>query len=362
MSLLAANLLGLVLTCGHQGLGTDVSYVHSGIFQSARIAPNAADPAYLSMLPNVVKLFEHDQPIGIAVLIDSSGLYLAPKNSINTEEEIEGHFPNGQTGHLRRLNTDSLTGLALLKSDYVPPNARPVSVIPADPNPGTLLVVMMDSGSVRGRLDSTEKIGIAKVTGRLVPLSEVRFETPTSTLSGALVFTTSGVFVGAINATLAKLPAGAADFRAQFSTKLSNQAVPVGGLGGGGAAGNGQIADSLGPADMTVAYTPGVDVLRRVVEGFLSPSHIVAYASLGVFCRNGAGGALITQVVAESPADKIGMQAGDMIVSMGLYMVRSQIDFAKIMNKARPGEQTFIRFDRGGRVYMKGVTFGRILD
>jgi len=366
MSSLAANLLTLSLACFQQAPGTDVSFIHAGSLIQSRQMPTLADPAYLSLLPNVVTLYDNGQPVGVGALIDQSGLYLAPKNLIGTEEEIEGRFSNGQSGHLRRLNTDELTGLALLKSDYVPPIAKPVSVIPVDLDPGTPVIVVLQSGSVRATIESADKIGISRRSGRLVPLTEIRLETPTSTLAGALVFTTHGGFVGAINATLMK-PSVMND-----ANVFSNR-----GLGGGGAIGGGameggggfggsarspRLLGNIGPGDLTVSYAAGADVLHRVVEGFLTPNHEVAYASLGVFCRNGAGGALITQVEPGSPADKIGLRPGDMIVGLGIYLVRNQIDFAKVINKAKPGETTAIRYDQGGRIILRNVTLGRIVD
>jgi|GEM_PF-995452 len=369
MSSLAASLLSLSLLGGWQG------EIHGSVFlqpaefvQSARQTPRPSDPAYQSLRPDVVTLYSHDQPIGIAALIDTGGLYVAPKNSIGTDSEIEGKFPNGQIGHLRRLNTDAMTGLALLKSDYVPPFAKPISLVTTDPEPGAQLVVAMETGAVRGRIESNDKVGMSKANGRLVPLSEIRFETPTSPLSGALVFTTHGSLVGAINATLAK----AKTVDSAGTTLNQDQVVPTGaagGFGGGGAArGLSQFrnvyggADSLGPANMTIAYTPGIDVLKRVVEGFLTPSHVVAYASLGAFCTDGPGGALITEVVSDSPADKLGLRPGDMIISLGTFIVRGGIDFAKLMNKAQPGEQTIIRWVRAGHTRLATVTFGRVVD
>jgi S1-C subfamily serine protease len=313
-----------------------------------RQTPSQDQPTYRQLLPSIVTLIDDGRTTGAGVLIDRSGLYIAHRSSVQGPE-MQGRFWNGTVAHLHVVAQDRYTQLVLLRSDYVPPEARPVSAPAHETDPGTPLLVMLDGGSVRARIEAIDKIGLELPTNRIVPLTEIRFETPTGLLGGALLFTESGEFVGVLNATLARRDRGV-------------MPVTAGAVGGGAYAA--PMARSLvtGPADMTVAYTPGVDVIRHVFGGFLSPTHDVEHASIGILCRDGVDGALITTVQTDSPAEKAGLKPEDMIIGIGNYRIRNQLDFAKVMLRVQTNDKVLLRVDRGGRLLMRAVVVGKTAD
>ncbi|HWD38709.1 MAG TPA: PDZ domain-containing protein [Fimbriimonas sp.] len=340
----------------------------------ARQAPTYADPGYRQVLPSMVTLMDQEGFVtGPAALIDSSGLYLASRNSIKSRE-MEGRFFNGQSGHLRVVAEDSCTQLDLLRSDYVPQGAKPVTLPSSEDAPGTPLIIVMSDGSIRARLGSTEKYGVIKPSNRALPLSEIRLESATVPIGGALIFTRKGAFVGMLNAALMRREQDIAFANTiKMGGALGVGPAGSGGFGGGAGGGassrdmnplpaRGGLDRLLGPAQMTVAYTPGLDVMRKVFDGFTSTDHEVQYPTLGVFCRDGAGGALVQTVQSDSPAEKVGIRKSDLIIGIGNYRVENAITFGKAMFRQKVGDRITVRIDREGRLMQREVVVGKSLD
>ena len=314
-----------------------------------RQTPSRSEPTYRQLLPSIVTLEDNGRPTGCAALIDGTGLFIANRISVSGSE-VEGKFWNGTIAHLRVMNQDGCTQLVLLRSDYVPPEAHPVFAPLRDTDPGTSLVVIMGTGSVRARVESNSLLGLALPSQRLLPLSEIRLETPIGSLGGALVFTESGYFVGVLNATLS---------RRETTTGTGNLLNYFGGYERSALASRGSGG---GPADLTVAYTPSVDVIRKVLDGFNSPLHAVEHPSIGVYCRDGVQGALVTAIAADSPAEKAGVKPGDLIIGIDIYRIQNQLDFAKLMFRAKVNDKMLLRIDRNGRQMMRTAVVGQVTD
>jgi S1-C subfamily serine protease len=111
---------------------------------------------------------------------------------------------------------------------------------------------------------------------------------------------------------------------------------------------NGQYQNS-GPNPMMVAYTVGPEFVRHVLEGFLSPSHSVEFAVLGVMCTDAVGGgALIQSVTPGSPAEKSGLHSGDVLLNINSNPIQDQIAFARVMLQQKAGKKIAMVVQRGG--------------
>jgi S1-C subfamily serine protease len=178
-----------------------------------------------------------------------------------------------------------------------------------------------------------------KPSRRLVPLNEFRFEAPAEEVGTALVFGENGTLVGALNATLGNQANSQSSL---IGNHLTNTGPKV--------LGTQQI---YGPSQLTVAYTAGSQVIKRVLDGFLSPSHTVDYPTLGVMCVDTpGGGATIQQIVKSSPAAKTGFRVGDIIVDIGGKLIRNQVDFARVMLEQPIDQKVTIRIKRGQAVIL----------
>lgn len=82
-------------------------------------------------------------------------------------------------------------------------------------------------------------------------------------------------------------------------------------------------------------------------------------AGLGIEARDATDGIRVTSVQPGSPADRAGIRAGDVIVSMGADDIRSLRDLMTALSRRSAGETAQIRFRRAGSYSMVQVTFAR---
>ena len=152
-----------------------------------------------------------------------------------------------------------------------------------------------------------------------------------------LVFSEAGELIGALNATLGPLDS-------QQQQRLpGNTFITTGPK----VLGNQQ---NYGPSQLTVAYTAGAQVMTRVLSGFLSPAHDVAYPSLGVMCIDSPGGGATVQAVTKnSPAAKANFRVGDIILDIGGKLIQNQVDFARVMLEQAVDQKVTIRVRRGAQ-------------
>ncbi len=73
-------------------------------------------------------------------------------------------------------------------------------------------------------------------------------------------------------------------------------------------------------------------------------------------------GALLTQVTPNTPADKAGLRAGDIIVAVDDERVTLARDLAEIIRKYKPGDEIRITYRRDGQEKTVRVTLGQHPD
>lgn len=324
--------------------------------------------AYERIRPAVVTLYQGGVEKGMAALIDSDGLYVAHLTLLDGNT-VEARLFSGRMIRLEVRGQDGYSQLILLKTvDWKPTGIRPVTVASSDLRGGTTLIAVLANGPMRSELVSLDRVGVSLRTNtrRMVPLSEIRFEAPPQLVAGALLFTRNGDLFGTLSATL-----NTQNLNSNLANNLNNTFAAGGVAGksvaggfGGGRAGTDVTRFGLnsqyGPGHLTVAYTPGIDVLRRTVDGFRSPSHEVEYPTLGVWCRDEiGGGARIEKVLEGLSAEHAGLHIGDVILSIGGSNIRNQVDFARVMFRQQPGEKVTLRMKRGNRQFLADVVIGR---
>jgi S1-C subfamily serine protease len=193
-----------------------------------------------------------------------------------------------------------------------------------------------------------------------VPLNELRFEAASSQIGGGLVFNLDGSLMGVLGATLGITETNRAEYQ-DVAKALGGTGTRSGGAGGGGFTLPRASAPALqfGPAPQTVAYSVSSTVLQRVVTGLMSPSRKVIHPAIGVFCRDaGEPGAEVESIQPDSPAEKAGIQPGDVITSIGGSTVRNQVDVARITMRLRIGTTIEVRFKRAGQAMTANVMVG----
>lgn len=313
--------------------------------------------AWKKIEPSIVYVLDGPAVRGAAALIDGQGLFLADK-SVVTDSKVTGKDSQGRTIHLILIATDKPTQLVLLKAEgWEESKAAPITLSESEAGSKSLIAITA-VGPVRAER-GISTYGVVSPSQRYMPLSEIRLENTEPALGGALLFNLDGQFAGALNATL-ETPPGQNNFTRGTNTGAT-------GFGGGGNSNKimppnmkADLRSQYGPGTMATAYTIGPNVLRRVIEGFKSPSHEVHHPTIGIFCKDAVpvGGALIEIVSEGSTAEKAGLRKGDIINSINNQAVRSQFDFARIMIDQEIGNKLQIWISRDNLRQMIEVTVG----
>ena len=304
----------------------------------------------------------------VAAYVGQDGLFIAQRNVV-TSSVLSGRRVTGERMTFTVVSRDAPSQLVLLRAESGYGDMLPVKSPPEALVSGRGLLAVLATGPIRAELSSSQRIGVLSTSRRLIPLNEIRFETPNGLVGNALVFTREGNFVGAIYATLTSGPtkAGVGAGIGDGTQTTKSEAANVGGarneLRSKGSSSNDapKSLKVMGPMSLVVAYTPAADITAKAFSGFLSDDHTPRYASLGVMCKDAlGGGALVQSVEAGSSAAKAGLAINDVITSMGGYLVRNQIDFAKALYRLEAGKEISIQVNRIGTSQSLKVTLGAI--
>ncbi|MEQ1821154.1 MAG: PDZ domain-containing protein [Fimbriimonadaceae bacterium] len=297
--------------------------------------------------PRVAYLNVAGRQSGVASLIDERGYFIVHRSVA----PLPGSFAlaqlgTGQSIQLNFVSEDELTQLALLQSVGFSGGFRrdekgkfdtPLSG--RSQKDSNQLLAVMPNGPLRAELSFSNRMGVMKPSNRGVTLNEYRFETPSYSLAGALLFNMDGGLVGVLGATLEPT---------DNQGTGAGGSVPRGGAGSALSAPTAGRSNSFGPGAMTVAYAITPDILSRVIEGFLSPSHKVAHPAIGVFCINAKGGGVVVDSVTKgSNAEKAGIQQGDIIKEMSGSPIQTTSDFFKVIIRQTVGSTIRVTLVRG---------------
>lgn len=302
--------------------------------------------------PAVATLVHDGVACGTAALIDGRGLYLAHLSSVPARQ-LDGKLAGGNTVSMTLVGQDRSSQLVLLRADNAQAgDSRPVQLATGEVIAGSPLIAVLSTGPIRAEYVSGNRLGVLQADRRALPMCEVRFELPPDSVGGALLFTGSGEFLGAVGATLGAKrdeSPSSADMVKKALENLTSRS-PKQALFG----------RSPGPARLTVAYAVSPDVLRRIIEGFQSPSGEVTHPALGVFCTDTPeGGALVQEVTRGSTAEQAGIRRGDIIQDIGGKLIRTQMDFATVMFRQKIGARIPIRIKRGSTTLVLDVVVGK---
>lgn len=317
--------------------------------------------AYRLVTPSIVSIVRGRQSIGTAALVDSSGLFLAHFDSVYGKR-VTAKLSDGRTVSLTLKAEDEPTQLAILQADDWIKSARPL--VPAEGlKSGDQLMAVLPSGLIRAEYVGGMN-GLEAKSRRLMMLSEISFEAPADRIGGGLVITPAGQLVGFLNAALHSGQEANIQARPSQEAGVTSDAAPLAAS---------RYANSIepqaktlrprvlaqGPADMTVAYTPSLKMLRRTIDSLVH-GKIVDRPSIGVDVKNSPDhdGALIEKVEPGSAADQAGLKAGDIVVEINGKDVDNQMDLAKIIMDQQIGAQIIVKAKRGQNLLIVPVVVG----
>ncbi|HEY3782401.1 MAG TPA: S1C family serine protease [Fimbriimonadaceae bacterium] len=316
---------------------------------TAKIADPALNAAWSKIQHSVVIIERGPIRRGTAALIDAQGYFITGNSVLGGEQTVDGEFFDGRHITLVLVAVDAPTQLALLKTND-PVADRPVVAIfqqgeeKIDPDHPKSVVAGLPAGPIMAELVNTRALALLRSQRSISTLSEIHFEAPPTGMAGSPIFSTDGRLVGVLQATLSTVPTGP-KISWNFSGPSRSQ-----GFGGGRA---------YGPGGLTVAYSPGPNVLDRVIKGLMSPKHEVLRPAIGVWCRDAKRpGALVDAVLDDSPAGHAGIKEGDIIINIEGTVIKSQVDFGRTMLAQPVGTDIHISILRSGKLMNFRVKVG----
>lgn len=291
----------------------------------------------------IMALRNGPEPKGYAILIDSSGLFLAHESALPSSNCIGS--VRGMDYRMNVLAQDARTQLVLLQAQDWVVGERAIQVSRANPARGSKIVAVTLAGPFSADLAADDLVGVQEGTKQYVPFNEIRIETPSRRIGGSWLLNDRGEIVGVICAALQGYQTN--------SQRVSNQG------------GTKELApqNSFGPGDLCVAYSHPVEVLDRVVSGFLSKKHAVRHPEMGMeFQDNPGGNVLVSGITLRGPAHMGGVRAGDIIVSLNGVPMRRATQLAAYLFRQTPSTTVRVKLVRGQEVRELTVTLGEAHD
>lgn len=287
--------------------------------QQGSLAPPLSEGLVSYVALRVATVLVDDRPVGQAVFVAADGAALTSADLVPmvatgslTLRAAAGTFPARVDG------VDGVTGLALLRPQSPLTGVAFASV--ASSVPLGVGVAMLPSGAVRAAVTRVNVPGLVGEARAYTPLTEVRFEGPGSTFSGAPVFDAQGRLIAVLSSSL-------------------NGTAPV-------ASASGAV---VGPAHPVVAFSVTSLSIRRSLAGLLDPKGASRHPYMGIrYAEQRDGKVVVTAVSPGGPAASVGVVAGDRFVRVGTTPVRSAIDVATYLYLLEPGSMAVLVLERSG--------------
>lgn len=328
-----AVIMGLVLAC----VILLVPQLNKSLF-SQETAPSSYKDAVRIASPAVVNVYNHAfsatsqehqlevNNLGSGVIMSKDGYILTNKHVIQNADQIVVALQNGRIFEASLIGSDNLTDLAVLKI-----KADNLSTIPQNPNRqlhvGDIVLAIgnpynLGQSVSQGIISALGRNAIGDFIGR-----QNFIQTDASINrgnSGGALINTFGELVGISALSIGK--------NANESAEGLNFAIPM------------ELANEV----MKKIIKDG-----RVIRGYFGVVSSILF-------NNGQGsseqGIIISQVAAGSPADKGGIQAGDIITKFGDIEVVSPAQIMQLISNTKPQTTVNVTIIRLGKTLVLPVT------
>ncbi|HEY2601419.1 MAG TPA: trypsin-like peptidase domain-containing protein [Thermoleophilaceae bacterium] len=282
----------------------------------------AASPAVVSVKTN--------EGSGTGFLISPDGKLVTNAHVVGSSSRVIVRFgPRGDSLDAQVMGTDVSDDLALLSIDSgaVPRGVKPLQF--AD----SRSVRIGDPATAIGNpfgLDRTATEGIVSAVGRHI-------EAPNGFEIDSVIQTDAAINPGNSGGPLLDSSAHVIGVNSQIAT------------GGGG---NGNVGIGFAIPSNTVRQ-----VIPRLEKRQAVPHAYLGLASTGSV--NAAGGALVNGVIPGAPADKAGVQPGDLITEIGGRRVFDPSDISTEIGQHNPGDTVTMTVQRAGAIIHLQVQLGQ---
>jgi putative serine protease PepD len=109
-----------------------------------------------------------------------------------------------------------------------------------------------------------------------------------------------------------------------------------------------------------VGFAIPIDAVKSVADTIISGGKVEhAYAGVSIGDTSNDTGAQVSRVVSGSPADKAGLQAGDVITAIDGKSISTADDLTALVNTYKPGDTAKLTVTRNGSTKTLTITFGQ---
>jgi putative serine protease PepD len=109
-----------------------------------------------------------------------------------------------------------------------------------------------------------------------------------------------------------------------------------------------------------VGFAIPIDAVKSVADTIISGGTVQhAYLGVQIADTNDNTGAQVTRVVSGSPADKAGLQAGDVITAIDGKSITTSDDLTARVNTYKPGDKATLTVKRNSSTKSLSITFGQ---
>jgi putative serine protease PepD len=259
---------------------------------------------------------------GSGFVIDDEGHVLTNQHVVNNAQNVTVRFPDGDEVGARVVGADASSDVAVLELDNVPRGVTPVELGSSESlEIGDLVVAI---GSPFG-LEGTVTSGIV------------------SALHRELTAPDGFTIDGAIQTDAAINPGNSG------GPLLDGQGRVVGI--------NSQIASSSG-GNEGVGYAVPIETAKEVAEALIA-GRSIERPFLGVRLADADSGAQVVEVTSGSPADRAGLEQGDVITEVDGEEARSADDLRRAVAAGEPGDQLELTVRRDGETKTVTATLGK---
>ena len=263
------------------------------------------------------------QAEGTGFVYDTKGDIVTAAHVVDGANSIKVHFKDGKTVTASLVGKDDSTDTAVIKVNVDSSELHPLAIgSSAAVQPGDEAVAI---GSPFG-LTETMTAGIISAVGRTITAPN------NFSISGAIQ-TDAPINHGNSGGPL---------------LNTSGQVIGV----------NVQI-DSESNGSEGVGFATPIDTVKGVADTLISGGKVQhAYLGIQVSDTTANGGAKVNSVVSGSPADKAGLQAGDVITAVGGTQISTADELTAAVNVYKPGDKATLKVNRNGTTKSISVTFG----
>jgi 2-alkenal reductase len=295
----------------------------------------------VGVIPGEVTFFGRtpdSQVSGSGVIISPDGYIVTNNHVVEGTSEVSVILSNGKQLAAKIVSTDVYADLAVLKADGEMPAVAPFGN--SDKlKPGETVIAI---GSPLGQFRNTVTVGVISATGRTLDSGQGYFMEDLIQTDAAINQGNSGGPLVNLNGEIVGI----------------NTMIVRGGFG------SSAVAEGLGFA--IPSNTVRLIAQQIIEKGYFSRPYLgVEWQSItpAINRRYQLGtdwGAYITQVESGSPAERGGLQRGDIIIRIGDHTINEGHSFINALFAYQPGDQVVITVLRNGKEIPLNVTLGEV--